>query len=68
MVHFLKEGDIFSLKDVSSYAHGCNCAGAMEKGIALQFTNRYPTMYKEYKLLCQCGQFNPGDVFDYKLW
>ena len=22
-------------------------------------------MYKEYKLLCQCGQFNPGDVFDY---
>lgn len=60
MVHFLKEGDIFSLKDVSSYAHGCNCAGAMEKGIALQFTNRYPTMYKEYKLLCQCGQFNPA--------
>lgn len=37
MVHFLKEGDIFSLKDVSSYAHGCNCAGAMEKGIRCKF-------------------------------
>ena len=56
MVHFIKEGDIFSLKGVSSYAHGCNCAGAMGKGIALQFRNRYPAMYKEYKLLCQCGQ------------
>ena len=65
MVHFLKEGDIFSLKGVSSYAHGCNCAGAMGKGIALQFRNRYPAMYKEYKLLCQCGRFNPGDVFDF---
>lgn len=65
MVHFIKEGDIFSLKGVSSYAHGCNCAGAMGKGIALQFRNRYPVMYKEYKLLCQSGQFNPGDVFDY---
>lgn len=31
MVHFIKEGDIFSLKGVSSYAHGCNCAGAMGK-------------------------------------
>lgn len=65
MVHFIKEGDIFSLKGVSSYAHGCKCAGAMGKGIALQFRNRYPVMYKEYKLLCQSGQFNPGDVFDY---
>lgn len=65
MVYFIKEGDIFALKDVSSYAHGCNCAGAMGKGIALQFKYRFPEMYKEYKFLCQQGQFNPGDVFDY---
>ena len=34
---------------VSSYAHGCNCAGAMGKGIAVQFKSKYPDMYLEYK-------------------
>lgn len=65
MVCFIKEGDIFALNEVSSFAHGCNCAGAMGKGIVLQFKGRFPEMYKEYKMLCQCGQFNPCDVFDY---
>lgn len=37
----------------------------MGKGIALQFRNRFPAMYKEYKQLCQSSLFNPGDVFDY---
>lgn len=65
MVYFIKEGDIFALNGVSSYAHGCNCAGAMGKGIALQFRDKYPVMYKKYKQLCQNGLYNPGDVFDY---
>ena len=42
MVIYIKEGDIFALDGVNSYAHGCNCAGAMGKGIALQFRNRFP--------------------------
>nr|WP_314499834.1 macro domain-containing protein [uncultured Chryseobacterium sp.] len=66
MVTYIYEGDIFSLKDVSNFAHGCNCAGAMGKGIALQFKMQYPKMYKEYKLLCQEGLFLLGDVFIYK--
>ncbi|MDB9005713.1 macro domain-containing protein [Parabacteroides distasonis] len=65
MVNFINKGDIFNLNGVHSYAHGCNCAGAMGKGIALQFRERYPKMYAEYKKLCQQGKFNPGDVFDY---
>lgn len=65
MVSFIEKGDIFALPGIHSYAHGCNCAGAMGKGIALQFKQKYPEMYTEYKLLCQQQKFNPGDVFDY---
>lgn len=65
MVNFIPKGDIFHIENVTSFAHGCNCAGAMGKGIALQFRNKFPSMYDEYKSLCKNGQFNPGDVFDY---
>ena len=65
MIQFIERGDIFNIKDVNSYAHGCNCAGAMGKGIALQFKNKYPKVYSEYRAMCKDGLFNPGDVFDY---
>lgn len=64
MVTYIKQGDIFAL-DVCSYAHGCNCAGAMGRGIALQFKVMFPAMYAEYKTMCKAGEFRPGDVFDY---
>ena len=65
MVRFVEKGDIFALQGVYSYAHGCNCAGAMGKGIALQFKYKFPEMYNEYKRLCQQNKYNPGDVYDY---
>lgn len=65
MIQFIERGDIFNIKGVNNYAHGCNCAGAMGKGIALQFKNKYPKMYSEYRAMCKDGLFNPGDVFDY---
>ena len=65
MIKFIPCGDIFSIENVASYAHGCNCAGAMGKGIALQFRAKFPAMYAEYKSLCKNGKYNPGDVFDY---
>ena len=37
MVFYIQEGDIFNIPQIRNYAHGCNCAGAMGKGIALQF-------------------------------
>ena len=49
MVNFIKQGDIFNLNGVRSYAHGCNCAGAMGKGIALQFRERYPKCMQSIK-------------------
>ena len=65
MIQFIEKGDIFNIVGVNNYAHGCNCAGAMGKGIALQFKNKYPKMYSEYRAMCKDGLFNPGDVFDY---
>lgn len=41
------------VNEVHHYAHGRNCAGAMGKGIALQFKERFPKMYLEYKQLCK---------------
>lgn len=65
MVTYIEQGNIFNLKDISNYAHGCNCAGAMGKGIALQFKEKFPKMYLEYKKLCKNGLFSLGDVFTY---
>lgn len=65
MISFIEKGDIFAIKDVYNYAHGCNCAGAMGKGIVLQFRKKFPEMYLIYKTMCKEGKFNPGDIFDY---
>lgn len=65
MVTYISEGDIFHIPDVNNYAHGCNCAGAMGKGIAVTFKEKFPRMYQEYKQLCRNKQFTPGDVFMY---
>lgn len=64
-VEFIKYGDIFSLENVTSFAHGCNCAGAMGRGVAVQFKKRFPMMFQEYYQLCKNREFQPGDVFDY---
>lgn len=65
MVTYIPKGDIFKIPGVGSYAHGCNCAGAMGAGIAVQFRHKYPEMYRQYKAACADGSFKPGDVFDY---
>jgi len=56
-------GDVFADETTTAYAHGCNCAGAMGKGIAVQFKKRWPKMYQEYRRLCLSNEFVPGDVF-----
>jgi O-acetyl-ADP-ribose deacetylase (regulator of RNase III) len=56
-------GDLFHHPGLQALAHGCNCAGAMGKGIAAQFRARFPSMFARYKELCAEGRFKPGDVF-----
>lgn len=59
---FLK-GDLFHHEGLPALAHGCNCAGAMGKGIAVEFRKRFPAMYEEYRRRCSDGRFRLGDVF-----
>jgi len=61
-IKFVK-GDMFSTPMLTSYAHGCNCAGAMGKGVAVEFKKRWPRMFLSYKEKCKSNLFNPGDVF-----
>ncbi|PSL42847.1 O-acetyl-ADP-ribose deacetylase (regulator of RNase III) [Chitinophaga niastensis] len=63
MTTYIEFGDIFNLPHVKNYAHGCNCTGAMGKGIAIQFKGRFPEMYKQYKELCRNETFKIGEVF-----
>ena len=57
------KGDIFAAEGLTSYAHGCNCAGAMGAGIAIEFKRRWPRMYEEYVVRCADRRFGLGDVF-----
>ena len=57
-----RHGDLFDAPE-PALAHGCNCAGAMGKGIAVEFRQRWPDMFDHYRELCQHGEFNPGDLF-----
>jgi O-acetyl-ADP-ribose deacetylase (regulator of RNase III) len=57
------KGDLFRQEGLRALAHGCNCAGAMGKGIAVEFRSRFPKMYAEYKQRCADGAFTPGEVF-----
>lgn len=57
------KGDLFATEGLTAYAHGCNCAGAMGAGIAIEFRKRWPRMYEEYAVRCADKRFQLGDVF-----
>lgn len=65
MINYIYLGDVFAIEGVTNYAHGCNCSGAMGKGIAVQFREKFPEMYQEYKRLCKMDNFHLGDIFVY---
>lgn len=43
-----------------------NCVGAMGKGVALVFRDRYPDMYASYQKKCQQGIIQPGKLMEWK--
>lgn len=64
MIEFTR-GDLFSHPGLQAIGHGCNAAGAMGAGIAVEFKRLWPDMYMAYRKLCLDGAYKPGDVF---LW
>jgi O-acetyl-ADP-ribose deacetylase (regulator of RNase III) len=57
------KGDLFATEGLHAYAQGCNCAGAMGAGIAIEFKKRWPRMFEEYEVRCTDKRFKLGDVF-----
>jgi len=47
-----KKGNLFD-SDCQTLVNTVNCDGVMGKGIALQFKQRYPEMFNEYKYACK---------------
>jgi len=59
-------GDLFVNRfHAEGLAHGCNCAGSMNAGVAVGFRERYPAMFEEYRRRCRArpAEFGLGDVF-----
>ena len=42
-----------------------NTVGVMGRGIALEFRQRYPEMYYEYRQLCRTGKLRIGQLYVY---
>jgi O-acetyl-ADP-ribose deacetylase (regulator of RNase III) len=57
------KGDIFHTDGLRAYAHGCDCAGGMDAGVAVAFKKTWPRMFEEYRVRCEEGRFQLGDVF-----
>ena len=62
-----RKGDIFK-SECQTLVNTVNCVGVMGKGIALQFKNKYPEMFEDYKLACKNKELKQGGdlwVWDY---
>lgn len=64
MIQFIT-GDMFGI-NADLLVNTVNCVGVMGKGVALEFKNRYPDMYKEYRWKCSAGLIHPGFLSQYK--
>lgn len=66
MIKF-SHGDIFNSGNFDIYINTINVVGVMGAGIALQFKQRFPQMFKDYRLKCQNGEYFPGHIYEYKV-
>lgn len=47
-----KNGDLFSAPENEYLLHACNCMGVWGGGVALEFRNRFPNEFQNYKRDC----------------
>ncbi len=57
-------GDIFASKS-HALVNTVNCVGVMGKGIALEFKQRFPDMFKDYAGRCESKSVQPGVPYLY---
>jgi O-acetyl-ADP-ribose deacetylase (regulator of RNase III)/uncharacterized protein YwgA len=58
-------GDLFSSK-AQTLVNTVNCVGVMGKGVALEFKNRFPEMFKDYEQRCVRREVKLGRPYLYK--
>lgn len=58
-------GDLFQ-SPAHVLVNAVNTVGVMGKGIAAEFKRIYPEMFEQYKVLCDEGRFNVGQLWLYK--
>jgi len=63
MIRFVR-GNLFDSK-VQTLVNAVNCVGVMGKGIAKEFRERWPHMFKAYQAACRSGDVRIGRPF---LW
>ncbi|MCM1410172.1 MAG: macro domain-containing protein [Lachnospiraceae bacterium] len=61
MIEFVS-GDFFDY-DADIRINTVNCVGVMGAGVALEFKNRYPDMFKAYVEVCKKGEIAPGKPY-----
>ena len=58
-------GDILKSK-AQTLVNTVNCVGIMGKGVALEFKNRFPEMFKDYVQRCELHEVRIGQPYIYK--
>jgi uncharacterized protein YwgA/O-acetyl-ADP-ribose deacetylase (regulator of RNase III) len=61
----VKIGNLFESK-AQTLVNTVNCVGVMGKGVALEFKNRFPEMYKDYVGRCNAGEVRLGQPYLYR--
>lgn len=61
----VRVGDLFA-SEAQTLVNTVNCVGVMGKGIALEFKNRFPAMFRDYETRCKAGQVKLGRPYLYK--
>lgn len=64
MIQYIK-GNLFT-SNSKVIVNTVNTVGVMGKGIAADFKKYYPEMFQQYKVLCDNGTFDIGNLFLYK--
>lgn len=57
----LKQGNLLE-EETEALVNTVNCVGVMGKGIALQFKQAFPEVFKQYKKACDAEEVQPGHM------
>lgn len=62
MLKYITNTNMFDIKS-DIYINPINCVGTMGKGLALEFRNRYPEMFNDYKIACNNKKIDIGNLW-----